>query len=74
MMTQEIASKSKLRFFQSVKCSHCGKEHGVLFEWQLGYGGSDEQTLKCLQCDENFEAILMGPFAGGPFLSQGRSN
>lgn len=65
-MSPEVVSKRELRFVQPVKCSHCGKEHGVLVEWQLGYGGGNEQTITCLECDENFDAMLVGPFAGGP--------
>ena|SRR5208282_991387 len=61
-----MVSKRELPFVQHVKCSHCGKEHGVRVEWQLGYGAGNEQTIKCLRCNENFDAILAGPFAGGP--------
>ena len=53
---------------QSVKCSHCGRQQEVKVKSELSAGYQYDGTIKCLQCEQNFDVKLVGPFMDGPYV------
>jgi predicted Zn finger-like uncharacterized protein len=66
-MTLEM-SRSRARHVEmTVECRHCKTKQIVHVAASTGRGMTGNQTIRCINCDRQFDAMLPDEIVGGPF-------
>jgi DNA-directed RNA polymerase subunit RPC12/RpoP len=51
----------------TVECTHCNTKQIVRVSARAGFVGKGTQTIKCIECQKEFEAVLPDKIMSGPF-------
>ena len=51
----------------TISCPHCEQRQIVQVRARAGFPQMDDQTIKCVKCDKDFNVMLPNQIADGPF-------